>query len=131
LVTPTGDGGGPTYASLLEAAPAPVVDRSPDDLAVLVFTSGTAGAPKAAMLTHGNLRANLDQCQALPIRAQGPDDVVLGALPFFHIFGLNVVLGLTLLSGASVVLVERFDPQTTLELVEAHGVTVISGAPPM
>ncbi len=120
-----------TYEELLASPVAPLVEREPDDLAVLVFTSGTAGAPKAAMLTHGSMRANLDQCQALPIRAQAPDDVVLGALPFFHIFGLNVVLGLTLLSGASVVLVERFEPHSTLELVVQHGVTVISGAPPM
>ena len=116
---------------LLAAETAPLVDRSADDVAVLVFTSGTAGAPRAAMLTHGNLRANIDQCQGLEARAQGPDDVVLGVLPFFHIFGLNVVLGLSLMAGASVVLVERFDPQTALESIATHGVTVISGAPTM
>jgi long-chain acyl-CoA synthetase len=116
---------------LLAAEPVPVVDREASDLAVLVFTSGTAGSPKAAMLTHGNLLSNLEQCQALPARAQRPDDVVLGVLPFFHIFGLNVVLNLTLMTGSSVVLVERFDPQTALESIENHGITVISGAPTM
>jgi len=116
---------------LLAAEPVPVMDRDDGDLAVLVFTSGTAGSPKAAMLTHGNLLANLDQCQAHPGRAQGPDDVVLGVLPFFHIFGLNVVLGLSLLAGATALLVERFDPQSALDSVGAHGVTVISGAPTM
>ncbi|HEX4867189.1 MAG TPA: AMP-binding protein [Acidimicrobiales bacterium] len=123
--------GATTIDDLLGAEPVPVVDRAPGDLAVLVFTSGTAGSPKAAMLTHGNLLANLEQCQALPGRAQRPDDVVLGVLPFFHIFGLNVVLGLTLMTGASVVLVERFDPQTALETIANHAVTVISGAPTM
>ncbi len=116
---------------LLAAEPAPLVEREPDDLAVLIFTSGTAGSPKAAMLTHGNLLSNLEQCQAHPGRAQGPDDVVFGVLPLFHIFGLNVVLGLSLLAGATVLLVERFDPQTALESVVNHGVTVISGAPTM
>ena len=79
---------------------------------MLIFTSGTAGSPKAAMLTHGNLLSNLEQCQAHPGRSQGADDVVLGVLPFFHIFGLNVVLGLSFVAGATVLLVERFDPQT-------------------
>jgi long-chain acyl-CoA synthetase len=116
---------------LLAADPVPVVAREAGDLAVLVFTSGTAGSPKAAMLTHGNLLANLEQCQSLPGRAQGPDDVVLGVLPFFHIFGLNVVLGLSLMAGATVLLVERFDPQSALESLSAHGVTIVSGAPGM
>ncbi len=116
---------------LVSAEPVPMVDREAKDLAVLIFTSGTAGSPKAAMLTHGNLLANLEQCQAHPGRQQAHDDVVLGVLPLFHIFGLNVALGLSLAAGASVLLVERFDPQTALESVMNHGVTVISGAPTM
>ena len=116
---------------IVGADPSPIVERAPDDLAVLVFTSGTAGSPKAAMLTHGNLLANLEQCQGLAGRAQDASDVVLGVLPLFHIFGLNVVLGLTLLSGASVLLIERFDPQSALDAIAAHGVTIISGAPTM
>ena len=127
-----GDISGATLLDDLLAADAtPVVDRGDDDLAVLMFTSGTAGAPKAAMLTHGNLLANLQQCQAHPGRQQTPDDVVFGVLPLFHIFGLNVVLGLTFVAGARVLLVERFDPQSALESVREHGVTVISGAPTM
>jgi long-chain acyl-CoA synthetase len=116
---------------LVASPPAPLVDRAEDDLAVLIFTSGTAGASKAAQLTHGNLLANLDQCQAHPGRAQTPDDVAFGVLPFFHIFGLNVVLGLTFVAGATVVAIERFDPQSGLETIATHGVTVISGAPTM
>jgi len=108
-----------------------VVDRGEDDLAALLFTSGTSGAPKAAMLTHGSLRANLEQAQRHPGRAVHADDVVLGVLPLFHIFGLNVVLGLTLFAGASVVLVERFDPVSALETVANHKVTIVLGAPPM
>ena len=116
---------------ILSDEPVAVVDRADDDLAVLVFTSGTAGAPRAAMLSHGNLRANLEQVQRHPGRALGPDDVGLGVLPLFHIFGLNVVLGLSLYAGASVVLVERFDPASALETIRNHGVTIVAGAPPM
>lgn len=116
---------------LLVAEPVPVVDRAAEDLAVLIFTSGTAGSPKAAMLTHGNLLTNLEQCQAHPGRSQGPADIVFGVLPLFHIFGLNVVLGLSLVAGATVLLVERFDPQTAMESIVNHGVTVVSGAPTM
>ena len=116
---------------LLASAPVPVVEREPDDLAALLFTSGTAGAPKAAMLTHGNLLANQEQMQALATRAQRPDDVSLGLLPLFHIFGLNVVLGLSLAAGSAVLLIERFDPSSSLEAIARHHVTVLPGAPAM
>ncbi len=85
---------------------AALVERADDDLAVLLFTSGTAGLPRAAMLTHGNLRANIDQMRAGASDAgdttAGPptaDDVALGVIPLFHIFGLNAVLGLALDGG--------------------------------
>jgi long-chain acyl-CoA synthetase len=116
---------------LLAAEPRPVVDRADDDLAVLVFTSGTAGAPRAAKLTHGNLRVNLEQVQAHPGRALHRDDVVLGVLPLFHIFGLNVALAGALHAGASILLVERFDPTSAAESLTRHNVTVVLGAPSM
>ncbi|HVF33607.1 MAG TPA: AMP-binding protein [Acidimicrobiales bacterium] len=116
---------------LLDGDPAPIVERADDDLAVMIFTAGTGGAPKAAMLTHGNLRSNLEQMQAHPGRALNPSDVSLGVLPMFHIFGLNVLLGLSLFAGASVVLVERFDPASALDSIRDHGITLIAGAPPM
>ena len=117
-------------ASETTLAPVPVVEVHDDAVAVLMFTSGTAGAPKAAMLTHGNLRANLDQALLEPqhIRA---GDVVLGLLPLHHIFGLNVMLALALIGGASVVLTSHFDPIATLSLVRAEGITVIPGVPTM
>ena len=66
-----------------------------------MFTSGTAGFPRAAKLTHGNLLANIEQMQANPHRQQGSDDVTFGVLPFFHIFGLNVVLDMALRTGGA------------------------------
>jgi long-chain acyl-CoA synthetase len=108
----------------------PIVEVEPDALAVLIFTSGTAGSPRAAMLTHGNLRSNIDQSRTAVVGVQS-DDVVYGVLPLNHIFGLNVVLGLSLARGATVVLVNRFDPATALDTIRERGVTVVPGAPPM
>ena len=118
-------------SGLLDADPLPYVDRRPEDLALLVFTAGTAGPAKAAMLTHGSLRANLDQVQQHPGRALVPNDVSYGVLPFFHVFGINVVLGLSLVAGSSVVLVERFDAGEALATIRRHRVTILAGAPPM
>jgi long-chain acyl-CoA synthetase len=106
------------------------MDRSDDDLAVLVFTSGTAGPPRAAMLTHGNLTANLRQMLGVPDIVR-TDDVALVALPLFHIFGLNVALGLALATGAALVLDERFDAGRTIEQVRELGVTTLLGVPAM
>jgi long-chain acyl-CoA synthetase len=118
------------FDDLLRAEPVPIVDVEPDDLAVLMFTSGTVGHPQAAMLSHGNLSVNLDQILTAPDRLYH-DDVVFGVLPLFHIFGLNVVLNLTLKVGATVVLVMRFDPATALDTIRERQVTVVPGAPPV
>jgi long-chain acyl-CoA synthetase len=117
--------------ALLSSEPVDLVDREPEQLAVLMFTSGTAGPPRAAMLSHGNLLSNLEQVQQQPARRQDASDVIFGVLPMFHIFGLNVVLGLTLLTGARVVLIERFDPVSALEAIDKHHITVVTGPPTM
>ena len=116
---------------LLGADPVPIAEVADDGLAVLAFTGGTAGAPRAAMLSHGNLRANLEQVQAHPGLRVTSRDVVFGVLPMSHVFGLNVVLGLALFAGASVLPVERFDPVGALDAIREHGVTVVVGVPPM
>jgi long-chain acyl-CoA synthetase len=125
------DGAEPLEACFVAGGAVPIAARDADDLAVLMFTAGTAGAARAAMLTHGNLLANIEQSAAVAARAVRPGDVSLGVLPLFHIFGLNVVLAQALHAGASVVLVERFDPAETLELVQRHRVTIVAGAPTM
>lgn len=115
----------------VEADPVPTVEVDGSDLAVLVFTSGTAGTPKAAMLTHGNLFANIEQVQSHPGREVKTEDVALGVLPLFHIFGLNVVLGLTLKAGGAVLLRDHFDPVECAADLRRHSVTLVAGAPPM
>ena len=117
-------------SELAHTEEAPMVDVSDEVLAVLMFTSGTAGASRAAMLSHGNLVSNLQQNLSLEDSIH-PNDVVLNVLPLHHIFGLNVSLALTLIGGACVVLSHRFDPLDTLHLMIEEGVTVVPGAPPM
>jgi len=112
-----------------DAEAVPPVMVTDDAPAAYIFTSGTAGAPKAAVLTHGNLLANIAQVRA--VASVGESDVVYGVLPFFHIFGLNVVLGVSLAAGASVVIAARFDPRAALDTFAARSVSVVAGAPAM
>ena len=119
-----------SFDELLQAEPLAPVDVDDDTLAALMFTSGTAGSPQAAMLSHGNLLANIRQGRGAAGQIEA-GDVVFGVLPLSHIFGLNVVLGLSLDRGATVVLIQRFDPYTALESIRDRAVTVIPGAPAM
>jgi long-chain acyl-CoA synthetase len=102
-----------------------------EDLAVVLYTSGTSGRPKGAMLTHRALLANLEQTSRIDPPVVAHDDVVLLVLPLFHVFGLNAALGSVAWHGATGVLAERFDPVDTLELLRRHAVTNVVGAPPM
>ena len=110
------------------SAPAP----DPESLAVLLFTAGSTGRPKAAMLPHRSLISNTEQLLALANPpAMLPTDVVLGVLPLSHVYSLNSILGLAVAAGATVVLEARFDPKQSLQTMKTHGVTVIGGAPPI
>ena len=126
----------PEGALLLDALPpGPAAAATPpaggEDLAVIVYTSGTSGRPRGAMLTHRALVANLEQSGAIEPPTVQPEDVVLLVLPLFHIYGLNAGLGMAAYRGATAVLAERFDPVETLGLLARHRVSVIVGAPPM
>jgi long-chain acyl-CoA synthetase len=103
----------------------------PEKLACLLYTSGTSGRPRAAMLTHRALVANIEQAALVRPPMIHGDDVVLGVLPLFHVYGLNAVLGGVLRHRAKLVLVERFDPQATLDLIEDEAVSVVPVAPPV
>jgi long-chain acyl-CoA synthetase len=102
-----------------------------ENLAVLLYTSGTSGRPKGAMLTHRALLANLEQTSTIEPEVVSADDVVLLVLPLFHVYGLNGALGMVAKHGATGVLVERFDPVATLEEIRRYEVTNVFGAPPM
>ena len=103
----------------------------PEKLACLLYTSGTSGRPRAAMLTHRALLANIDQAAEVDPPMIHGDDVVLGVLPLFHVYGLNAVLGGVLRRRAKLVLVARFEPEATLDLVDDEAVSVLPVAPPV
>jgi long-chain acyl-CoA synthetase len=107
------------------------VRMDPESLAVLLYTSGTSGRPRAAMLSHRALLANIDQvAQVDPPMITGRD-VVLGVLPLFHVYGLNAVLGQVVRQHGRLVLVDGFDPEGSLDIIEDEAISVLPVAPPV
>ncbi|HEX9945406.1 MAG TPA: 4-coumarate--CoA ligase family protein [Thermoanaerobaculia bacterium] len=126
----TAEGATP-FASLLAAAgepPAVAIDPR-QDLVVLPYSSGTTGLPKGVMLTHYNLVANvLQSACALDVSER---DTVLGVLPFFHIYGMVVIMNLSLHVGATVVTMPRFDLEQCLETLQTYRITYANVVPPI
>jgi long-chain acyl-CoA synthetase len=122
---------GPAAGGLSGSAARDASASGGSELAVLLYTSGTEGPPKGAMLSHRALMANHAQLSHIQPPVVGPDDVVLLALPLFHAYGLNSGLGAVAYHGACGVLVERFDPGHTLAAIGRHHVTVVLGVPSM
>lgn len=106
-----------------------VADRAAADPAVVLFTSGTSGRAKGAVLTHGGIRFAAEAAA----RALGltPEDVVLGAAPFSHVLGQSTGLVGTLSAGASIAIVERFEAESTLRFMTDTGTTIVIGVPTM
>ena len=105
------------------------VEIDPEELAVLPYSSGTTGLMKGVMLTHRNLVANIEQAwNSMPL---DEDDVLVGLMPFFHIYGQTVVLNLGLAKGSTIVTMQRFDCDELMDLMEEHGVTWLHVAPPV
>ncbi|HEX5195812.1 MAG TPA: AMP-binding protein, partial [Gaiellales bacterium] len=102
---------------------------SPDEVAVIMYTSGTTGRPKGAMLTHGNFLWN--NVNAMLGYDTLSDDRTLVVAPLFHIGGLNVTPLLAFLKGATVVLERSFDPTRVLDLIPRHRITTMFGVPAM
>ena len=120
------DGGGslPEAAAALPPATG-VVSRGRDDLAAILYTSGTTGRSKGAMITHGNLISN-----GLVLHEYWgwvPGDVLLHALPVFHVHGLFVALHCALLNGSEVIFLDAFDPARLV--AELPGASVLMGVP--
>jgi long-chain acyl-CoA synthetase len=101
--------------------------RDPEALAVLLYTAGSSGEPKAAMLSHRALLSHLHNVAALEILDR--DDVVLAMLPLFHVFGLNAVLGTSVLCGARLVIMDGFEG--FVDVMAAEKITNLPVVPPM
>ncbi|WP_328492868.1 o-succinylbenzoate--CoA ligase [Streptomyces sp. NBC_00414] len=122
---------GAAYEELLASASGEAIDEpvSADDTCVIMYTSGTTGRPKGAMLTHGNLTWNA--VNVLVDQDLIADERALVCAPLFHTAGLNMLTLPVLLKGGTCVLVEAFDPADTLDLIERHRITFMFGVPTM
>ena len=129
IARPAGSTGTSDWPVLDGSGPLEPVDAA--TTAAVLFTSGVAGPPRPVGLTHRNLGAVQQSMIEQPSSGLGPSTVALALLPISHVFGLNSLVGTMLRAGATVVMLDRFDPLESLELVARFGITTISAVPQM
>src|SRR5690625_3036470 len=106
------------------------IDVNPlEDLALLQYTGGTTGHPKGVMLTHYNLVSNVQMCEAWLYKAERGSEIVLGVLPFFHVYGMTTVMNLSIMQGSKMVLLPKFEPLDVLKAIHKERPTLFPGAP--
>lgn len=109
----------------------PVSVNPKEDLALLQYTGGTTGPAKGVMLTHSNLVVNAKQCQAWIYNVKEGEETVLAALPFFHVYGMTVVMNLAIMLKSKMLIVPHFKAKEVLQLIHKHKPTLFPGAPTM
>ncbi|WP_078595109.1 long-chain-fatty-acid--CoA ligase [Evansella clarkii] len=102
-----------------------------EDLALLQYTGGTTGPAKGVMLTHYNLVVNTQQCEQWMYKLKPGEEVVLAALPFFHVYGMTTVMNLSIRMGFKMIIMPKFEPKDILKAIEKHKATLYPGAPTM
>lgn len=107
----------------------PAVDATPDDIAVILYTSGTTGQPKGALLSHKNLCSNANNIG--DFLNMSASDTVVAVLPMFHVFCMTVCLNAPLYRGATILVIPRFSPTETAKAIQAHQATMFAGVPTM
>lgn len=120
-----------TFAKILRPTSAAKQNQEPvpDDTAVILYTSGTTGKPKGAMLTHQNLYSNANDVAGY--LGMDERDNVVCALPMFHVFCLTVCMNAPLMSGATVLIEPQFSPASVFKLVKQQQATIFAGVPTM
>lgn len=107
-----------------------VIDINPqEDLALLQYTGGTTGYPKGVMLTHYNLTANVQMCEAWLYKTQRGKEIVMGVLPFFHVYGMTTVMNMSIMQGSKMILLPKFDAEEVLKTIDKQRPTLFPGAP--
>lgn len=122
------------FKNIMETAKIEPIELEYDfehDLAMLQYTGGTTGHPKGVMLTHKNLVANATACDAWLYKAKKGEEVILGVLPFFHVYGMTTVLILGIMQGYKMVLLPRPDIDMMLKVIHKQRPTIFPGAPTM
>ncbi len=123
------DGEGAESFAALSGGPIAQIPVLPDEMVVLPYSSGTTGRSKGVVLTHGNCAANIAQIEAcMPLQ---PQDVFIAVLPFFHIYGMQVIMNLGLRTGATLVTMPRFDLAAFLDAIQRYRVTIAFVVPPV
>lgn len=100
-----------------------------EEIALLQYTGGTTGFPKGVMLTHKNLVSNAVMCQAWMYKCRPGEEKILGILPFFHVYGMTTVMILSVMRGYEMILLPKFDVETTLKTIHKQKPTLFPGAP--
>lgn len=126
------EGNNHLFTEILKGPAGPIKEYEFDfneDLALLQYTGGTTGFPKGVMLTHRNLVSNAAMCNAWLYKTKRGEEVVLGILPFFHVYGMTTVIILTVMEANKMILLPKFDAETTLKTIQKQRPTLFPGAP--